>query len=1267
MLIRSFATYLFICLGLYSYTQNTNIKFQHISNKQGLSNSNIECIMQDSKGFLWFGTQDGLNRYNGYEFKQYKFSYNDSTSLPDNFVWCLAEDDAGDIWVGTNEKGLAKYSYTYDNFKIYSYIEGDSTTVPSRYISCLYKEYKGTIWVGTNQGLAKYNKESDDFTHVNIATNTNENVAVSAITELHDSVLVIGSYNYGLSYLDNKTQKFKQFTFKANNKIEPINLQIRRLYVDKNVIWFSTQTNLGLYKYNILTQKLKKYTANTPSSIASSYISSIFKDSKNNLWVGGSNEGTSLYIPKNDSFINIKHDKSNEYGISSNTVTCMFEDNANTVWFGTHFGGISYFNHNTQSFKHYSHIPNNKSSLSNDIVGSIVEDENGEIWIGTNNGINLFNKNENTFTFFSPNKKKQTVCNHLCPNNKGSIYTGAWKEGFKQFSTNKLQFSNLSEIGDGLNQLQNKNIKDVEVDSKGLIWLASHGDNGIHIYDPVKQEYYHHKKPGDFNTDLFKIKYAADIFEDSKKRIWVVSYAGLFLYNDSVVHFTPIVDNKNSISSYYCFTIFEDAEHNIWLGNSKGIDRIVETNNGFQVLRYSEMYEIPSHIVGILQDKKGYMWLSSFKGIIKFDPKSKEQTIYDIYNGLQGNKFKEKAALLSKTGEMYFGGYNGFNVFNPDSIKKNELPPRVYITDLQILNKLQKPGKSSTINKSIIETNYIELTHEHSVFNIHYVALNYLGTEKNNYAYMLEGFDNNWRYVGSERKATYTNLDAGIYTFKVIASNNDGVWNNEGAQLTLKILPPWWKTIVFRLIFMLVLIAFVYGYIKIRFDRIKLQKKTLEKTVKQRTKELRNLNKKLRKNQNQLEDANSLLKEQQEEILQHNEALAKNKDQLEELVAERTEQLVSAKEKAEESDRLKSAFLANMSHEIRTPMNAIVGFSHMLTSDFAKPDDKEKYVGMIKRSCDSLLILIDDILEISLIEANQIRFINEWVDVDRMLDELMKYYSLNNEKEINIKLIAEPNYNLKLYTDITRFKHIFTNLLDNAFKFTAKGQIQFGYEIFNAEPRFFVRDTGIGIDKDDFENIFEHFYKIEADTHKLYRGTGIGLSICKSLINFMNGEIWLDSELGKGTCFYFTIPGQPKNSDKTKKNEKTPVKLDLKDKTVIIAEDEPINFELVKDIITPTKAEILWARNGQQAVEIIERTPDHNSVLVLMDIKMPIMNGMEAANNIGKINMNIPIIALTAYAHDSEKKNILKQNFVDYISKPITPSGLLAVIAKYTR
>ena len=685
-------------------------------------------------------------------------------------------------------------------------------------------------------------------------------------------------------------------------------------------------------------------------------------------------------------------------------------------------------------------------------------------------------------------------------------------------------------------------------------------------------------------------------------------------------------------------------------------------------------------------------------------------TYFTDLDGLQGKQFTKFAFLKAKDGTFYIGGYNGFNTFKPEKIQSSSYIPPVYIDEFQLFNEqVNINSPNSPLKQPIAETKKIVLNYKQSVISFGFTAINFTNPQKAIYAYKMEGYDKKWNYTTSNRRyATYTNLDPAEYTFMVKATNQDGIWNEKPTSIRIIITPPFWKTKWFIFIALLLIIGSAFGFYKWRTSQLKRQKKILEIKVKERTAQLEDANTQLEERQEEIlqqneeiklqkeivEETNAQLEERQEEILQQNEEIKLQKEvveeqhakiekayqelslyenQLEEIVDQRTKQLIIARKKAEESDRLKSSFLANLSHEIRTPLNAIIGFSGLLIDGRAEQDNQEMFKSMIQSSSESLMNLIEDILDFSKIEAGQIDIYKSPVTLSKLIAEIRELYShemtkLNANKNIEFRIIVPKELEDKIIiTDENRLKQILQNLISNAFKFTMKGFVELSFNLSSDGKflRFQIKDSGIGISKENQEVIFGRFRKIENPSSNLFRGTGIGLSICKHLVKLLEGKIGVESTLGNGSTFYFTIPYEivfQALKNEKEQNSKLVIP-DFSGKTILLAEDDDSNYLLAETYLKKTNATLIRALDGKHAVAIYKENSQLD--IVLMDIKMPVMDGFDALKQIREINQQIHIIAQTAHSYQEEIDKILSNGFTDYILKPINAKKLYLLLKKY--
>jgi signal transduction histidine kinase len=725
---------------------------------------------------------------------------------------------------------------------------------------------------------------------------------------------------------------------------------------------------------------------------------------------------------------------------------------------------------------------------------------------------------------------------------------GTWEGGLVSYNCLKNQFKCFTSQN---SKIQDNKILSIAKDENGDLWLATF-NNGIIHYNIKENEFIH------YNPENSKIvtSQLSVVRATHKGQIYfggANSFQAFDPLTKRFITFPNIIPDSSNQKSNYIFDILSENDSSVWIATEYGLYWLNLVNKKFKW--YFKEDGLPDNSIrGLTYDKYRILWLTTNAGICRFDNKNNKYRNFYKSDGLQRNEFYRASILTTKDGVIFVGGTNGFNLINPDKTLENNTIPDIVLTDFHIFNqKVIVGAKGSPLEKHISETKQLKLTYKQTVLTFYFAALDFTNPSKNQYAYKMENFDTGWVYSGNRREATYTNLNPGKYIFHVKGSNNDGVWNDNGTALEIAITPPWWKTQVALVSFILIIICLFLGFNFFRVNRLKKQKLLLEKLVKKRTYEIEEKNNLLRKQTDELNESNTLLEERQqkiedqnevligqaeklnekntlleeskEEVTIQNEELARHRNNLEQLVEERTAELVKAKLKAEESDMLKSSFLANMSHEIRTPMNAICGFSELLNRETIPKDKKTHFINLIIENCRSLLLLIDDILDISVSESDRRPLSNELFNVDDILTSLEKNFRHNIKKGIRLKFINISMGNgLSLYCDKARFRQIITNLLNNAFKFTDSGEVKFGYEIFEKYVRFFVSDTGIGIDKTEIDKIFNHFYKIENNPDILYRGTGLGLAICKKIIDLMGGKIWVESVLGQGSVFYFTLP-----------------------------------------------------------------------------------------------------------------------------------------------
>src|SRR5665648_178269 len=1093
-------------LPFVSHAQNDHLRFKRISNQDGLIQNWVRCIYQDDTGYMWFGTSVGLNRYDGYEFNTY--------SLGGVNINAIAKKNDHELWV-CNDFGV----YIYDNEKdsVYPFSQIRNQTV-----LCIKEDFEKNIWFGTNTGLIKFNQaENSSITYTSDNNNKSglSNNYINTLCEDSDHNLWIGT-KAGLNLYQKSTNTFKRF-LSSDAKGSISGNDIMSICEDHNKrIWIGTAQD-GVDLLTKDTEGNHQF-----HQIIDGYIVSLMVDHQNNLWIGRSSNGGLLKLNLNDFSANKKAVFNQYYtnrldpeSISDNSIFCTYQDHFNDIWIGTFGGGVNFYSYRNKKFAAVGKVEYQQPSVKNSLVNAILEEEK-YIWIGTEGGLDRYDKKSNTTRHFEYERNNSASLGAnpvyaLFKDSHGNLWVGTWNGGLSLYNYKTESFKRfLPDQNPG--SIKNGNVFTIYQDTKGNLWIGTIG-GGLNRYD-YKTEQFKNYQHDSKNPKSLYYNVVNDIKETKDGQLYISTYSSLERYNyisDDFSHFPLNFKDSTSITSGFISTIFEDSRKNLWIGTNKGL--AILTKN--LTLKYTTNQGLPGNIIqGILEDENENLWISSNKGLSKFMdginlPEKPVFINFTDLDGISGNEFKRNSVFKNDSGIMYFGSSRGYTYFNTDSIYLNNTAPKLVFTEFQLLSSLPDKNKAyQNMISNINSVDQIDLFYENSDFRIKFAALNYLNTQSNKYKYKLNGYDKDWINADNSRVATYKNLQPGNYTFMVIGSNNDEVWSQTPKTLQITIHPPWYKTWIFKFFIVLVILLTLILFYQIRFSIIKNQKRKLELKVEERTKELM--------------DMNLLLQENEEEITLQNNELYNHRNNLEKLIEERTSQLEIAKLKAEESDRLKTAFLHNISHEIRTPLNSIVGFSEFFLLPTLEDEKRINYANIVSKSSEQLLLIITDIINIATLEAGKEIVKESLVDINQLMQTLFEQFeSSAQSKNISFKCEFIPDYiSPEIYSDQIKVTEILSNLINNAIKFTKDGFVNFGCQLKDNFLEFYVSDSGIGVPADMQELIFKRFMQVETTVARKYGGTGLGLSISKSYIEMLGGRIWLNSELGKGTNFYFTVP-----------------------------------------------------------------------------------------------------------------------------------------------
>ena len=1217
----------------------SSIRFTHLTSDDGLAQNTVEAILQDSQGFMWFGTGDGLSRYDGYRFITYRNDPDNPNSLGQNHIRDLFEDRDGIIWIGTEGGGVNSFNPRTETFTRYSYDPKSPDTLSGDRVFHIFQDGKNNFWFvgGGLTGLNRYNPITKTVArYVSNPNNPNSFKGGAVWDMFEDSTgnewLAAGTV---ISKYDPNSDQFSYFQppLKDGKKEEQLKVFERD---SKGNVWVGG--NNGLYQFDLQTGTYTPY----PELKG---ISGITKDNVGNFWVASSNT-LKLFNPQTKTIIeNYQHDAYHEDSLSSARKISLYIDRAGVIWTGTDGSGIDFFDPRQALFTYYRHNPDIPSSLAAGTVNSFFIADNNHLWIGIGSVLELLDLQSTQITHYpleASIKDFSGSISAVYEDRSGVVWVGV--SGFRlyRFDVTSGQFTAFPFKSQNKRPSPPKIFADFYEDDQNNLWIAVSQD-GLYQLDSSRSnvQFYEHPSgytppdapPPPANAPHPPIN---DLYTDHAGYIWLSTLNGFSRFDPRSHTFEAYRANSNSQGAdSWIETILEDTDGILWAASRDGLIRFDPVTKTAKY--YTQKDGLPTNfIVGIVQDKQGNLWLSTKKGLSKFTPSTGKFRNYDVSDGLQGNEFEEDAFIQTADGRIFFGGSNGLTVFHPDQIADSTYQPPVILTDFQLFNKTVVPGKESLLKQSIWSTSDLTLNHDQNIISFEFAALNYSASKKTHYRYQLDGFENGWNETDSTRRfVTYTNLPAGNYVLRVQATDSNGQWSHNAVSLALTMLPPWWETTWFRILVALLAAGAVLGGYQWRVRAIAQRNRYLEIEVAKKT----------------------LALQTQTQELQT-----------------RGEQLSHAKEAAESANRAKSAFLASMSHELRSPLNVILGFTQVVHRDNKLASDVRENLGIVLRSGEHLLALINQVLDLSKIEAGHMTLNEVDFDLYRLLDDLEEMFILNAEEK-RLQLLFEYSSDLPRYihTDAVKLRQILINLISNALKFTKTGGVTLRVRQINKtnadlhQLEFEVEDTGAGIAADEIDALFEAFAQA-ASGRQNQEGTGLGLAISRRFIRLMGGDISVKSVLGHGSTFTFQIQYKEATSAETSTygNQRRIVALEPNQPQyrMLVVDDKWVNRQLLIKLLTPLGFEVREAENGQEAIEILRVFQPH---LVWMDMRMPVMNGVDATKHIKATpqGQTTIVVALTASAFDEEREDIIAGGCDDFLRKPFRTEDIFEMISKH--
>jgi signal transduction histidine kinase/ligand-binding sensor domain-containing protein/CheY-like chemotaxis protein/AraC-like DNA-binding protein len=1240
-----------------AYAQVNNDIFERITTKDGLPQSTVSYIIQDKKGFMWFATNGGINKYDGYTIKTYSNIVGDKNSLSNDGSIFIFEDKDGYIWIvnGFNA-GLDKFDPVNESFTNYMNDPDDSTSISSNTIYSVMQDKSGNIWICTNNALnlvVSEKKGDNTITKFRRFYNVSFTGFLRAYEDRNGKLLLFADYLYSLDRKTNKIHKTIQLPFYAYQKLS--------ISEDREGnLWLGNLAD-GVVKlvYNKKSQSYESVKLDILDGVATN---NILIDYKDQVWIGTENKGLFCFDPKENRLQNFLNDKTDVTSISDNDVVSLCADRSGVLWIGTYTQGVCKYNLNRKEFYHFKTIPGEKNSLSGDAISSIHSTVPGELWVGVDlgGGINRFvfdnNKVQRVIHYKHNANKTNTIADDrilcLVQRKNGEVWAGS--PGYLTKIIPEKPGTNNHPV------IKNYNLFIwtfcIYEDTQGVLWGGTWG-GGLWRYDDSADKFiFYVNDPHNPLSLCDNIVWT--ISEDTSGNIWIGGRdKGLSILtakeknkpSPQFLNFRHDEKKPNSLSNNTIQVISQDHTGTIWLGTTSGLNKAIIKDNAFKDTQSGTAIEffayhlkdgLPSEfITGILEDKHDNLWISTTNGLSKFSIKNNFFINYSESDGLQSNEFTHNAYFKDQNGRMYFGGFSGFNAFYPDSIKSNPFVPEVVFTDLKILNTSVKVGEKVEgdviLSKPVNDLSKIVLSHKNNVLTLVFAALHYTQTERNQYTYKLEGFDTDWNYVGNKREATYTNLNPGKYIFKVKASNCDGIWNNKYTSLAITILPPWWKTRWAKVFYLLLVVMALYFFRKYTLISANMKHQLM---------------------------------------LEHIE-----------------------KQKSEELSKMKIQFFTDISHELRTPLSLILSPLESLINTTSKLDYKNQLM-LIYKNAERLYRLVNDLMDFSKVEDSKLDVKVQPGNIVKFTREIFGYFN-----EMALKQQIDYQFTTK-YEEITswfdseKLERIIQNLISNAFKFTPfKGRIVVSVDkITPAELQGYsekyikgteyvcisIFDSGLGIAPEYLDKIFDRFYQVPVKEFSHLKGTGVGLALTKSFVDLHHGFITVKSEPKKKTIFKVFIPlgnSHFKPSEIIEKPIDTVKLNDVKNLAdgdsymgndlQVIKKGKPKlvvienNLELREYLVSRlgNNYSVISTDNGRSGYEkIVKLVPD----LIVSDILMPEVSGSELCKNIREniAICHIPVILLTAKATIEDIIEGIETGADAYVTKPFNLRYLESVI-----
>ena len=1213
------ASWIFLACA-FAFGQYRHVSFQQLTSVEGLSQNTANAIVQDEQGFIWIGTEDGLNRFDGYGFVVFRNDPEDPDTLVDNTVESLMVDSQGQLWIGTNG-GLSCMDPETGKMTHFQHDEDDPESLSGNKVWTLFEDSRHRLWVGTDHGgLNLMKQDGDGFIRIQPDPESMDFEGYNYIRDIaedEEGILWVGT-GAGLHRLDPSEPGMKHVPLVTEGSRGLDRAEVMDLnWGDGGHLWVSTYGH-GLLRYQPRTgSKLAiQHREGDPLSLSEDHIRQTLIDSEGRLWVATRNSGLCLYDRDRSIFERFGHTFAHPKSIGNNRIQALMVDRGGVLWIGTNGGGVNWLDLNNLQFKHYLYLPKGEAELAKfkAYVKAIFEDQYGTLWVGTLGGLLEFDRAQNRITAYNHDQANPFSLSAdevwtIYEDGSGRLWVGTDGGGVNLFDRRRKRFRAYRHDPGNPETLGSDRIRTLNEDREGRFWVGTL-DGGFNLLNretgAVKRFLHDPSDPESLSNDRIRA-----FHQDPEGTIWIGTLVGGLNRFDPEAetfrHYQHDESDPNSLSDEGVMTICPDDSGYLWLGTyGGGLNRFDPKTETFRA--YRKANGLPNEVIyGVLKEGD-YLWMSTNRGLSRFNTYTEEFRNYDIEDGLQDNEFNTGAYFQSRSGEMFFGGINGFNAFFPAKVLDNLTPPNV------VLTSFKKLGRQMQLESQPIDPGGLTLSYQDTVFSVEFAALDFAQPPKNKFRYKMVGFQDQWVPLENRHDMTFTNLDPGKYEFHVKAANSDGVWNDEGTSIDITIVPPVWKTKWAYALYVLATLTAVWWYV--RSQRQKLAK---ERAISERLRTV---------------------------------------------------------------DRLKDEFLANTSHELRTPLNGIIGLTQSLLDGAAGPVSSQLSANLTKvvYSGKRLAGLVNDILDFSKLKNQSLRLDLKPVDLHAITEVIFDLSRpLLGQKDVRLVNQISPEANAVL-ADENRLQQIMSNLLGNAIKFTESGTVTVRSKPDGAMTLVEVEDTGIGIPREQWERIFKSFEQADGSTERHYGGTGLGLAITKRLVDLHGGEIWVNSQEGKGSVFSFKLPNAAQKAIDTSLavpekivtgalpeipstalvHQPKPAVKYTGAFRVLIVDDEPVNRQVLINYLSLQNYRLIEAANGPEALAILKDREDID--LVLLDIMMPKMSGFQVCREIRKQAgfQELPVIFLTAKNQIGDLVTGFECGANDYLTKPINREELLS-------